>query len=282
MTVFMTKVWGFEEPSTPLQFAEEGWRENTRAKLSEGDLVILVGTQNERTVEEERGRVLGMMEPSTIPVLWTDFRMRTSNEDFNDGKYRWPYGLLNHRAWKFIHPPSLTEISSRTFHMDSARGIVELTDSEAAKILAYPKKEVELYKSTRTVKRLEGEEAARRHGAPPPTENVRRSIMQMRRAPAYTYAMCIDNADSISFKIGWAFDYKARERQFNQASLPKLGGLKYETKFNELWNTAMQAFQMEQSLLNRFKKHRHPYNQEVICGISSEELRIAWIEYIMR
>jgi hypothetical protein len=59
--------------------------------------------------------------------------------DFNeDSNYRWPYGLLIRRAWKFDEPLQLFEgISRRQFSMDAASGIVPLTDDEAARFLSY-------------------------------------------------------------------------------------------------------------------------------------------------
>ena len=44
MTLFMSKVWGFDNPCGPLVFRAEGWRANALGKLKEGDRVILVAT----------------------------------------------------------------------------------------------------------------------------------------------------------------------------------------------------------------------------------------------
>jgi hypothetical protein len=163
--------------------------------------------------------------------------------------------------------------------MDSAQGIVPLESEEAERILALPRREIDLLAHVRTRARLEGEEAARRRGAPQPTTE-RKGVMHMRYAPAYTYAMLIDRADAASFKIGWAFDYEIRQWQFNQASLPELGGLLYQTRLKELWATAMEAFVMEQRLLRKFDSKRHSRNREVICDVSFQELESAWIECI--
>jgi hypothetical protein len=120
------------------------------------------------------------------------------------------------------------------------------------------------------------EDTPRRRGAPPPALNARRAIMQMRRAPAYTYLMEIRGASQPSFKIGWAFDYRLREREFNQHSIPHLGGLKYMTRLWKRWPTAIEAYRMEQELLRQFDDARHRANREVVCGISLEVLMAAW------
>jgi hypothetical protein len=281
MTMYMTKVWGFDTPVGPLQFSTQGWRDRARADLKPGDLVVLVGTKDDPTDSNDQGRVLGMMEPTTEVVMSLDFEMHTTPTDFDDdGQYRWPYGLLNRRAWKFSEPrPLLEELSARSFYMDAALGLVELTGPEAAAIEKLPREEVELLTPTKAYARVHGDEAARRRGAPPPT-TTRRGIMHLRAAPAYTYLMHIEGTEEEAYKVGWAFDYRARERDFNFAALPQLGGLRYRTRLFELWDTARQAFCMEQAILRQLDAARHPANREVIHGVAYEKLQAAWIAWL--
>ena len=42
--LYITEIWGFSAPSGPLQFSTNGWRNNARAALTLGDLVLIVGT----------------------------------------------------------------------------------------------------------------------------------------------------------------------------------------------------------------------------------------------
>src|SRR5205823_13599900 len=112
-----------------------------------------------------------------------------------------------------------------------------LTEQEVRRLELLPKREVPVLTPIRALARIEGEDAARRRGAPPPTTQ-RTGVMHYRRAPAYTYAMKIEGVPVSSFKIGWAFDYRAREREFNVSSLPLLGGLRYRTRLYHLWGTA--------------------------------------------
>jgi hypothetical protein len=282
MTVYLTKVWGFGAPEGPLQFGQQGWRDRARRVLKDGDTVVLVGTLGEKTKQEDRGRVLGIMEPSREPVLWTDFDLQPSEQEFDEeGNYRWPYGLLNRRAWVLPDKPLLSDISSRQFSMDAAAGIVPLTDEEAARISQFRREEIGLLSCVRGQARLEGEERARRRGAPPPT-TTRRGIMHMRRAPAYTYAMAIEGADRPSIKIGWAFDFHIRQQEFELASLPALGGLRYRPVLHQLWDTAMQAYRMEQELLKQFDELRHPSNREVLHGLLEADLQPTWRETFQR
>jgi hypothetical protein len=277
----MTKTWGFGSPSGPLQFNSEGWRARARESLKDGDLVVIVGTRGKETIAEERGRVLGLMEPTTQPVSSLDFDLGRRPEDFDEaGNYKWPYGLELRRAWRFNDPrPMLTDIASRRFHMDAAQGIVPLQPHEADAILALPRTEVALLTSAAARARIEGSELARRKGAPPPT-TTRRGIMHMRRAPAFTYAMEISGAATPAVKIGWAFDWSRRERGFNQAAMPGLGGLRYRTKLHHLFDSAHDAFRMEQWLLRRFANRRHAHNGEIVVPITMREVEDAWLQYL--
>jgi hypothetical protein len=276
----MTKVWGLSVPCGPLQFSTAGWRDNARDILMPGDLVVVVGTKGEQTNQELQGRALGIMEPTTEIVSTLDFDLETRVSDFDgEGNYRWPYGLLNLRAWEFLAPPLFEDISSRRFGMDAASGIVPLMADEAQRIDGLQRRSVELLAPIRAIARIEGEETARRRGAPPPTTK-RTGVMHYRRAPAYTYLMEIERAPTNTFKIGWAFDYRMRERSFNLSSLPKIGGFRYKTKLYHLWRTARAAYQMEQDLLEQFEIQQHPSNREVICEVEYETLQSAWIKYL--
>jgi hypothetical protein len=279
---FMTKVWGFEVPVGPLQFSSEGWRRNARELLQPGDIVVLVGTKGEETAEDDRGKLLGIMEPTTEPVMSLDFPLERGERDLDkEGNYKWPYGLLNRRAWRLIDQPYLNpEISQRAFSMDAALGIVELTADEAAKVAALRREDVLLLEPRVSARaRVDGTDRARRRVSPPPT-TTRRGVMHMRSFSAYTYALEIKGPKGLAYKIGWSFDYKQRARQFNQAALPALGGVRYTPKLFHLWDTARQAFCMEQALLNRYARHRHSDNHEVLHGLTLDELQAFWIGYI--
>jgi hypothetical protein len=141
MTVYMTKVWGFDVPCGPLQFSISGFRDSAADRLQPGDLVVLVGTKTERTQLADRGRVLGLVEPSTERVRSLDFEFNYDPNDYDEhGAYRWPFALLNRRAWQIVGPPvMLAQISQRQFQMDSALGIVPLDAEEATAVLNLPR-----------------------------------------------------------------------------------------------------------------------------------------------
>jgi len=94
--------------------------------------------------------------------------------------------------------------------------------------------------------------------------------------------MSIEGIAEPYFKIGWAFDVKLRENQFNLASLPGLGGVRYVTALIQYWPTAMEAFQLEQALLNQFVSLRHSHNAEVVGPLSMNDLQKIWTEFVFK
>lgn len=287
MTMFITKVWGFDNPCGPLVFNSPGWRANAVEQLGPGDRVILVGTMGEETAPENHNRVMGMMEPSTEPVAATDFIVPDqSNRRFfrEDGSYRWPFGLLNFRAWEFEPGLFLADVAPRegnVFGSAAAAGIVPLTADEERRVLAHPHVEVPLLTSLRTDTRLFGEDKARRRNAPPPAEGARRGIMHMRKgmAQVYWFRLVTDNR-IVGHKIGWAFDYRQRLRQFRGVSIAVLGGLQYQAHRFQSLETARLAFRVEQGILRTFDQHRHRSNREVLTGIQTSEIEGVWDRFM--
>lgn len=152
-----------------------------------------------------------------------------------------------------------------------------LTADEEGRVLAHPHHEIPLLRSISADRKLYGEEEARRRNAPPPTEGVRRSIMQMRSGAAYVYwfRLVIDGK-IVGHKIGWAFDWEQRLRQFNTVALSALGGLRYKVNNVQQFATARLAFRVEQKLLRNFDEHRHRSNREVLTGIKTETIKEVW------
>lgn len=281
MAMFLTKAWGFSIPCGPLQFGRSGWRDRARSLLTEGDLVVVVGTKESPTAPQDQGRLLGIMEPTTEPVLSLDFPIETFPHDFNEGgEYKWPYGLINRRAWTLLDRPLLQEVSSRQFNIDAAAGIVRLDNDEADRVLRIPSQEIEVLMPISVLARTEGYEDARRRNAPPPTTR-RAGVMHVRRAPAYTYVMEILGATTPAFKIGWTFNYEARMRQFNLYALPEIGGLSYRVRLFHLWATARLAFKLERALLRSFEHKRHRSNSEVVCDVPFSELLSVWGQQVL-
>ncbi|MGO1076292.1 GIY-YIG nuclease family protein [Inquilinus sp. CA228] len=277
MAIYMTKTWGFDAPCGPLQFGERGRMVAAMQVLRPGDLVVIVGTQGKETAEADRGKILGMVEPTTESVPSLAFRLRTRPEDFVDGEYRWPWALKIRDAWQFDEPRrSLKNVSTRSFGMDAASGIVALLEAEAAAILALPRTRIAVMPAV--VDETLDPGVARKRAPPPMT--TRRGVMFLRNTEAFTYLMSVESHKHLAYKIGWAFDVKLRERQFNRASMPELGGARYKAVLEQRWPTARQAFRMEQALLKSFDAIRHPRNSEIVWPIPLGDLQKAWTRYV--
>lgn len=80
-----------------------------------------------------------------------------------------------------------------------------------------------------------------------------------------------------AFKVGWAFDFKKRARQFNHGAMPGLGGLEYKPLRFNLWDAARQAYAMEQAPLSHLLDRLHPDNREIVQGLSDDALDATWI-----
>lgn len=282
MTMFLKKTWGFSDPCGPLVFSREGARDNARRVVGEGELVVIVGTKGDETAEREQGMVLGLMEPSKLPVSASSYDFGTNAKLYDEqGRFKWPFGLELRRAWRFDEPwTTFADICDRYHGREGALSLASIEDDEERQILSLPKTEVRLLQPARVSARITGKARTGQNAAPPPS-TTRRGVMHLRRAPAFTYAMRLRGAERSAYKIGWAFDWEVRNRNFNRYALPSLGGIRYEIKFTELWDTAMSAFKMEQKILNHYTSNRHPDNSEVLVGVADVDLENQWRNAVM-
>jgi hypothetical protein len=276
MTMFMTKVWRWNVPVGPLQFGLEGNRTSAEEMLTKHPdaLVLLVATKGENTAEADKGRLLGLIRPTLDRVRMNDFDLHVTPEDYDEnGRYKWPFGLHAAEAWTLENAPLLDEISSRTFRTDAAVRLVELTAEEEARVLALPRTSVSVLQRRDHATGHGG--GTGKQGAPAPS-NKRVRIMHMRMEAAETYAMRIGEPGRNVYKIGWAVNPRTRERQFNQASMPALQGIRYQLVIRERWGRARDAFRMEQEILRRFQGRRHRDNQEIVVRVTESELLSVW------
>jgi len=287
MTMYVTKVWGVDDVAGPLVFSQEGRRDSASRTLKDGDLVILVGTMGKETEEGDRNRVLGIMEPSTIPVSTLDYPLPwlyQSGSIHADGSPRWPYALINKQAWHFAPGLFLADVAPRdynAFGLTAATGIVPLSEEEAARVLAHPYYGIDLLQSGNPSVPSPFHDGPRGKGAPTPTEGVRRGVMHMRNAPADVYWFHLLRDDRVvGHKIGWAFDWRRRLRLFNSVSLPGLRGIAYQKHEAYPCPTARHAFWVERTILRELDQCRLPANQEVLRNITTDDLQPIWARHL--
>lgn len=289
MTMYVTKVWGADDTAGPLVFGLEGWRDRASRMLKDGDLVILVGTMGTETDPDDRNRVLGMMEPTTIAANTSDFPLPWLYDPhalLANGQFRWPYALLNKQAWAFESGLFLAKVAPRArndFGTVAAAGIVALTDKEAALVLAHPHHRIDLLQASNPDVVSPFHERPKGKGAPIPAEGVRRAMMHMRSAQADVYWFHLERGDRvIGHKIGWAFDWRNRLRLFNSTALPNLGGLRYQKHATYFCPSARHAFRVEQGIFRELDALRHPSNREVLHEITTEALQEVWAKHLNR
>lgn len=293
MSLFLTKVWGFREPAGPLPFNAPGNRKRALEMLATGDRVLYVATKGDEVEPQYHGKLLAMVEPTRTTANTLDYPVVSRAIDYNDaGEFRWPFALTLNRAWRFDPEVPLEQVISRSFSMDAVTSIVPLTTEEEAAILALSHHEIPvLQPHLAKLNQLARDDLARSKSSPG-VALVRKGLMTLRDAPAFTYCMTIERAerrdsarrigstrndhDILGFKIGWAFDPKRRRHDFNHAALPSLGGLRYEIFRTEQWRTTRDAWAMEQAILRRFDVNRSRHNHEVLAGITIRQIEAAW------
>jgi hypothetical protein len=110
------EVLGFSPGTWPLvSFGLEGNRDALSREAEPGDGVVIVGTQEAPTPEDERGRLLGMAEFGRDAVDTADvLDLATLSPEHFDEHWiiKWPKSLPMIRAWRFTGRPLLTETSA--------------------------------------------------------------------------------------------------------------------------------------------------------------------------
>lgn len=293
MTVYVTKAWGFDDPAFPLQFSREGDRTRALKILKKGDYVVIVGTMG-REVENDydKGRILGMLEPTKRTAMYDEFDLPVREEfDFVERngvrQYKWPYTLVNKNAWLIEDDIKLKDICKNGVGMYAMKGIVPLTKVQGEKLLNLINPlPIESYmtsgdKARLKKRRTKGYDAINRGGSPSPMTKRTYAVNRKVAPYYYTYCMRLIGAKDIAFKIGRSENYQRREKEFNHYSMPLLGGIRYKpTNLVCRWNTEQEAHTMEQRVLCSFNNQRHPSNKEIIYGVSYEKIKRVWNQTI--
>lgn len=144
---FLTKVWGYDPTTWPvLGFGTIGGVNKLGREYNSGDWIVLAGTQSEPTQEEDRGRLLGMVQVTNMVIdvlpilisLGTTVGAETYKED---GSFKWPKGFPYLKALSFIDKPLLKQtILDRSGQYDRAEAAyaIELSEEHARIIWQLP------------------------------------------------------------------------------------------------------------------------------------------------
>ena len=213
--VFLTKVWGYDPESYPfLGFSEDGRRSSYIKEAEHGDWLIVVGTKQVPTVEEEQGRLLGLVQLGLDPLdsleILKEIGSPVEDNQYNDnGSYKWPYALPFLKAYIFADKPDCKDIFGTylpgfywatnavnlEFFFDRAL-VEEIFDS---KLIETDIHEIPSLKKAQTYSQnLRG----RKSGPTGPSPSHTRCGSNREKGKGYTYALKLIGRSNDAFKIG--------------------------------------------------------------------------------
>lgn len=255
MRVFATRVWGFSPSTWPIaSFGSEGICANLLKQSDPGDILVSVGTKGPPTASREQGRILGygVFGREIVDTLKILKQEVIGPEAFDEkGRFRWPKSMVLTQAWQVdLDPlPDLVDTIGRQIPRLATTYAVPLSDGEAERILALPVCEVEL-KGTKFFGdlRLKAERLRARTVGPVPGSGKRSAVESAPQRRAYTYAFRFEGTNC--FKIGWAYDWKARLNEVNAHVPVEVLGRRWVRCLFEEWDSAKDAYAMEQRVLD--------------------------------
>jgi len=252
MAMYVTKVWGFVSQDWPLvTFSREGTRDRLRGLWQPGDTMLFVGTQNEPTEPDDRGRVLGYAEFTSIPV---PTREVVHPELLRDNGDKWPFALVIVRAWRILSPPLfkdlLPESAARAPGITLASGFDLLTGEEESRVRTLQVVD-EPIPLTPAAERAAAKTdliawLKRRRGPSPPEEGSYTATRRSQLAKTYLLEWTSHNL----MKIGWAIDPQARALHLSEPLVPEITGERWRVVLTEDWEDERAAHLMEQSFID--------------------------------
>lgn len=278
--VFFTYVWGAPgEPAWPLTFSTKAARAHAKNVLTEGDLVFTVGTKGEPTVDEQRGRVLGLYRLSDLEVNTQDYRgMRIESAADKAGFERFPFAL---------HPISVWEITSsnnvfsalvgpltNNHHLQAQTKVVELDPVTAAPLLALERREVGLAVPKTVFGQgliaLKNSKLAPKHEGAFEGSFTPHDVW-------YLYALVLRDARNreLAFKIGYSHNPEKRAESFNFTVASEVTGLAWSVYLKQPTASEDAARSIEQALLGRYAAKRLASNGEVVSGVNGTSIAAA-------
>lgn len=282
MKFFAKRVYGFDPTRWPtISFSLAANRDLLLQQSEIGDYIVFVGTQDDPTAEEDRGRILGSARIGRTPVNTLDLIAAPDEKpryDFNDdGSFRWPYAVAMTKAWAFPAKPRLLDVIARQLPMNAISQAVLLNDEDSSAIQALVGVEIEIPNSA-TIERLRTLEAALTRGQPTtgvPPVAWSRTVTHTIGNASVTYVMRYGNTDC--WKIGHATNERLRLAEVNKHIPIEITGTNWNLCLIQRWQNEEQAYAMEQRLLGILTERRSQ-GERVIC--SEAQLNDAWFRAV--
>jgi hypothetical protein len=261
--VFATKVWGLNFAAVPLLvFSKEGNRQSYLNRAEPGALVCLVATKGKNTRDEDRGKVLGIVEAGSVLVnaesLLLDRGKIPKRDRDEDGRYKWPYGLSLQKAWYFSEKPVADKLIGK-LHFSSVSGCELLSEKAARRVLREKRSDVRATDLELFLRPANSRDPGRKNNGPKPALGVPPGVsgyqVTRRKMTSFVYILRFQNTDI--FKVGWAFDVQARARDINQHIPSEVLDQQWEVFLWREYPDQFYAYDAEQRLLQGpLKKHR--------------------------
>lgn len=285
--VFGTRFWGFDPTTNPFAgFTHEGSRSNLIKKARPGDLIAVVGTTSEPTAEEDRGKLLGLIEFQRTAMQAEDLipaGAQLPDRLFENGRFKWPYAVPAVRAWRFDPPRSIRDVINRQLTMAATTSVDRLSDEEAEAVLALSVVEIELPPSRAQLRDERLNPTFRpklsigASGQPGPAPSEWSAVTSRCDGPTVTYLMQF--GEEPVWKIGISQNPAQRRDSLN-FSVPSevLDGRCWKLVMTHTWPNGLAAYAMEQAILGRLAG----------CATANERVKAskglvdsAWQEYLM-
>lgn len=142
---YWTKTWG--APNAPeydaLALSHEKTRDRILEYISPGDIVVYLTSDGKEADPMLRGRLAGAVEiadpVSTVDVESLRPKEKIPPEHYRgDGRFRWPYGILISRSWRFIEQENNDTLipNHAALRMQGAATIHRMEPEEIGRLMA--------------------------------------------------------------------------------------------------------------------------------------------------
>ncbi|KCZ98126.1 GIY-YIG nuclease family protein [Hyphomonas oceanitis] len=282
MKLFISRFYGFRPEIVPaITFSLAAYRDKLLADSAPGDRIVFVATQTAETLEDERGRLLGMAEIGRRAVDTRSFVTvwPLPPEMMQGDRIRYPSAIPMTRAWKFVDKPLLTEVFERQLPRSATQGAIPVKDADHFETLALNIMEVELPHSAALAREREilNNQCDLLPSRGPKQSPGRREFDVVKRDFGNVYVLRFGKRDV--WKVGSSHDPAGRAASFNTNIPAVVTGESWSLHMTQRTGSSDQAHELEhllKEILSRFSIGGEMFN----CSV--RDLDRAWHEQVVR
>lgn len=269
--IFFTYVWGHPgNPCWPLTFGSKAARTQARRALTEGDFVFTVGTKQEPTAPEDRGRVLGLYQVSDLEVNTRDYANQITDSILKErAVVEFPVALHPIAVWEITDPSNIfSDIVGRLTdkqYLTAQNTVAEIEGETGQALLALKRRPVQLAEPTTFLGRGL---VAQKDSKLAPKHEGEFSGRFRDHAIWYVYALALEDRAKrlLAFKLGYSNDPLSRCAVYQAPMANEVTGLSWRLAIKQPTGSEDEARHVEQELLRRYERYRLPSNGEIIAG----------------